>query len=513
MAPPSPASDSTGVCIAPASRWGSQWQVVLVFTAALVISLVATSRRSLWIDEAATAVQAMQPTLEAWWQLLLQEKTAHLQMPLYMFYIWGYEKLLGAGEWTLRLSNLPWFVAGAAAFMLGFPKGSRRLAACCVVLLCPFAWYYLDEARPYAMQLGAAFLLMASLRGLAQDTGSTAGREAGYWRLFSLGVLLLCGSHLLGMIWAGAAFAALPLLVSKSRIAGVLKSHSVLSAAVGALLLLLAGYYLWTLKIGARATAPTTSSLGSVLFVVYEVMGFAGFGPGRIELRSAGPPALQGYWIGLALYGAASTVVLGAAILHELSLRDRRHLMLALCAVAPGLFILGVGWMVHFRVLGRHFAPFVAVLLLLFAKGLSALWARRSLWSKGVAVLFCLLSLWSCLSLRFALRHERDNYRAAASIAIEALRSGQPVWWNAAEEGASYYGVPVAGPSAPAGQALLVANPTRESLGALPSPDLIVASKPDLYDGQMALAEYVRERGYREAARFTAFVVWERDRK
>jgi hypothetical protein len=318
---------------------------------------------------------------------------------------------------------------------------------------------------------------------------------------------------LLGMIWAAAAFAALPVLVSRSRIAGVLKSHSVLCATVGGLLVLLAGYYLWTLKIGARATAPTSSSFGSVLFVVYEILGFAGLGPGRIELRSAGPPALQGYWIGLALYGAASTFVLGAALLHELRLRDRRHLMLALCAGAPGLFIIGVGWMVHFRVLGRHCAPFVAVLLLLFTKGLSALWARGGLSSKGAAVLFCIFSLWSCLSLRFSLRHERDNYRAAASIAIKALRSGQQVWWNAAEEGASYYGVPVARPLAPAGKALLVANPTREALGALPSPDLILASKPDLYDGQMALAEYVREQGYREAARFTAFVVWERDRK
>ena len=136
----------------------------VVVAAFVVMSFVAISSRSFWIDEAATAVQAMQPTLGSWWQLLVQEKTAHLQMPLYMLYIWGCEKLFGSGEWTLRLANLPWFVAGAVAFILAFPPGtgagpSRPAWS----LLCPFAWYYLDEARPYAMQLGASLLAVASL--------------------------------------------------------------------------------------------------------------------------------------------------------------------------------------------------------------------------------------------------------------------------------------------------------------------------------------------------------------
>ena len=77
----------------------------------LAMCAVAISGRSLWIDEAATAVQAMQPDLGSWWQLLVQEKTAHLQMPFYMLYIWGYEKAFGSSEWALRLANAPWFIA------------------------------------------------------------------------------------------------------------------------------------------------------------------------------------------------------------------------------------------------------------------------------------------------------------------------------------------------------------------------------------------------------------------
>ena len=68
-------------------------------------------------------------------------------MPLYMFYVWGWARLFGSSEWSLHAANVPWFIAGAVAFILAFPPGDRRrVTAACVVLLCPFAWYYLDEA-------------------------------------------------------------------------------------------------------------------------------------------------------------------------------------------------------------------------------------------------------------------------------------------------------------------------------------------------------------------------------
>src|SRR5437879_429416 len=90
---------------------------ILTVALAVLISLVAVSGRSLWIDEALTAVKAMEPTLAGWSQAMLQDKTSDLQMPLYMVYIWGHEKIFGPSEWSLRLANLPWFVAGAVAFI------------------------------------------------------------------------------------------------------------------------------------------------------------------------------------------------------------------------------------------------------------------------------------------------------------------------------------------------------------------------------------------------------------
>jgi hypothetical protein len=473
------------------------------------MSLAAISSRSFWIDEAATAVQAMQPTLESWWQLLAQEKSAHLQMPLYMFYVWACEKLFGSSEWTLRVVNLPWFVAGAVAFTLAFPAGGRRrLIAACVVLLCPFAWYYLDEARPYAMMLGASLLAAGSLARLAEGLQETKAGDGIHVALFLVGLVALSGSSLIGMVWAGAGLAAVPALLSWPRLVSLLKRHLLLWLAGAGLLLVLAGYYLWTLSVGARASVAATTTWGSICFVGYELLGFGGLGPGRLELRSAGPAALREYWEWLALYAVAGAMVIGAAVLHEVQGRNRRHLIVVLCCCVPAVFILAVGYVAHFRALGRHFAPIIPVLLFLLTSGLGVLWSRRSTWARGAALVFCVLSLVSSLSLRFSQRHERDNYRAAAVLARTALRDGQSVWWNAAVEGARYYGVPLANRPGSAGAALLIVNPTRETLRSLPPPEVIVASKPDVYDRESSLAEYAQDQSLHPAGKLNAFVIW-----
>jgi hypothetical protein len=208
------------------------------------------------------------PTLGGWWQALSQDRSADLQMPLYMFYVWGWARLFGCSEWGLHSANVPWFLAGAVAFILAFPPGDRRRSAvACVVLLCPFAWYYLDEARPYTMQLGATLLIVAALTRLSRDVSRDSGGnleprtlnleprrpniqhptsniqhpilgqaepvgcsmlDVGCWMfpttsgfhvaLFLLGLVVLCGSSLLGMVWAGGALAAMPTLLSLRQV-------------------------------------------------------------------------------------------------------------------------------------------------------------------------------------------------------------------------------------------------------------------------------------------------------
>jgi hypothetical protein len=522
------------------------WRTGLAVAAVVVVACVAISGRSLWIDEACTATKVVPPTLGGWWQALSQDRSADAQMPLYMLYVWGWARLFGPSEWSLHAANVPWFIAGAVAFILAFPPSDRRrLTAACVVVLCPFAWYYLDEARPYTMQLGATLLMVTSLMRLTsslavdsdrniqhptsniQHPAGSARAGAGCWMLdvgcwmfaptpgryvalFLFGLVVLCGSNLLGMLWAGAALAAMPALLSLRRTMSLARRYWYLWLAAGGMLGVFAGYYLWTLSLGARASASATTTLGSVCFVGYELLGFAGLGPGRLELRTANLAVLRPYVPWLALYGVAIAILLGAALLQEIKGRNRRHLVLALCCALPLAFILAVGCVAHFRVLGRHCAPIIPVLLLLAASGLAWLWSRRRPWPWLVALAFCSLSLLSCLSLRFSPRHQKDNYRAAAAFARTALSKGQLVWWNAAEVGARYYHLPLTTDPDHQGAALLMLNPAPGTLTRLPLPQVIVTSKPDLYDGQSALAEFLREQQFQPAGKFNAFVIWER---
>ena len=301
----------------------------------------------------------------------------------------------------LAWANAPWFAAGALAFILAFPFGDRRrVSAACVALLCPFAWYYLDEARPYAMQLGASLLILVALarleRGRELSNATKYGATGWDVAIFLLGVVVLSGSSLLGMVWAGSAVVAMPAFLSPGGTLRLVQRHWHLWVAATGLLLVFAGYYLWTLSLGARASAAATTTLGSVLFIGYELLGFSGLGPGRLELRTVGAAGLRPHLPLLALYAATIAALAGAALRQEVRKGNRRYVLPVLCYIFPAVFILGVGYVAHFRVLGRHFTPLLPALLLLLVSGLAALWSQRSAWAKAAALLFCLLSLGSC---------------------------------------------------------------------------------------------------------------------
>jgi len=173
------------------------------------------------------------------------------------------------------------------------------------------------------------------------------------------------------------------------------------------------------------------------------------------------------------------------------------------------VFLVLVGVFMHFRLLGRHCTPLLVLVVYLLGMGVARLWSSRHWWAKGWVVLFVGLSLVSSLSLRFAPRHTRDNYRDAAAIAKQALQNGKTVWWNANERGAAYYHLSLATNGATADQALWLVNPSREMLRMAVPPDVIIASRPDVYDGGGALAEFVTQAHYRPVTNLMAFTVWE----
>ena len=196
--------------------------------------------------------------------------------------------------------------------------------------------------------------------------------------------------------------------------------------------------------------------------------------------------------------------------LTEFWRQSRRKMAgLSIVVLLPWIFLSAVGMHSHFRLLGRHSAPLAAVWFFWMAGGVFALAARPGRLAKTAAAAFLGLSLCSSLIVRFDYGHSKDDYRRASEIAAAALSDRQAVWWNADKIAAWYYHLPLSDSPADAGKALLVNNLPDETLAGWPPPQLIVASKPDLYDNSGALARYIAGHGFHLVAAFPAFNIWE----
>lgn len=478
----------------------------------LAVGLMAVSGESYWIDEITTMQKAIKPTLGGWWEELRAESTSNIQMPLYMLYAWVWAKFAGTGEWAMRAANALWLALAVMMLSPAFAGPKLAQARASVALLSSaFVWYYVNEARPYAMQFAIGCVVFVALCRLAGREEMAAGRERRWVICLAVGAVALAASGMLAQLWLGAGLGAALLAFGGARLRDLWARHRGvwLMTAVG--LLAVGCFYLWTLSVGARATDVGTTDARNLLFIGYELMGFSGLGPGRLTIRAEGLRAFAPYLPALAVYGMLVAALLWFGLKRLRGMASRRTLICAvLCLAGVMVFLALVGAAIRFRVLGRHFAPLGALALLLLGLGLSELWERRGWLGKAVVVAFVVTSLWSCLSVRLAERHARDDYRQAVAMANAALGRGERVWWNADGGAIPVYGLAGAELPGVTGRALVVVNPRAGFASGVEPPDVALVSKPDVYDRSGAVAEFLATAGYRPVAQLVAFTVWRR---
>lgn len=493
-------------------RTGSAAWAGIFIAAVILISLLAITSRSFWIDETYSARLAQQPTPLAGWQLLRAVGGSDPQMPLYLVWLWTCEKLVGSSELALRAVNLLWFIPALLVLMRA-AAGNRPLQLALLVAagLNPFAWYYLNEARAYTMQFSTSLILYAALGHWCRNNRAPAAAERNWIFGFALALVLLCGSSILSMLLGVTPLVMTLVLLPRKKLLELGRKFRVLGAGTLLVLLLLGLYYLWTLHSGNRATDIATTSWQNLGFIGYELLGFAGLGPGRLEIRTGGLAVFKPYAAVLLAYAGVVAVLLGAAVL-DLRRRfgPKKLFALLLAAVVPAGLILVAGAALHFRVLGRHLAALLPGAILLFSLGGLVLW-RRGTWGKALVMVFLILYGTSALSLRFAARHEKDDYRDAAAVARTALAAGKTVWWNADANAAVYYQLPIARTGgAENGKALWLVHPPRAAIAVLTPPEVLIASRPDVYDEGGTVAAFLAAQHYQLASNLPAFGIWTR---
>jgi hypothetical protein len=475
--------------------------ILLAFLACAAACL-AISTQSLWVDEAQTALKAIQPTLPLWWNALWIEHNTNMQLPLYMLYAWGWVRIFGASELALRVANLPWFFVGAGA-IAHFLRTRRALRNAAFLLYClhPFVWFYVDQARPYLMQLSGAVLVAGALFE-ALDRPDLPLRETWWW-LFGAGLVILCGAGILGVPWAIAI--TLLLFFRPGFFQSMVRHGGPALLVCGPLLTLIAAFFTWTIIKNIQANFLDPNSR-TVLSVFYDQLGFGGLGPGRLAMRGGALSVLKAYLVPLALFAVSLGWGLILAAWHRFDLSPRRLFSVLAITVCPLAAILGLGYLRHTHVLSRHLTPLFPFLLMAEAVALAIMWRSGRLLNRAMAVLFVAMLACSSLEIRFASRHAWDDERSATSAAAQELAQHKTVWWVASNDGARYYHLPISDTETPGAVWHMVTVPAQYSN----LPDEIFISRPDISDASGSIAAFIAAHHYHLAATWQAFAAWQK---
>lgn len=494
--------------------------IIAVLAASLMVGAFAISTQSYWIDEATSLIVAMAPNPAEAWKYAQAVGGSTIQMPLYHVYLYAWHKVFGGGEWAMRASNLPWFVLAQLAFLVLLRDKPRlALLAALLAAVSPTVWMYLDEARPYLMQYAAACWLVAAIVRLSLPTARPGtGHPLLLHAAVATAAIVLFGSSLLGVVWIAGFLSALlwlyvtrPPAPSSSQNPATARTAWIFAALVAAVVVFTA-YYVWTWSEAGRGYHRAGASLVSLPYIAYEFLGFSGYGPGKLQLRTsiAGSlaqsiPAL----LPLALIMAALALFL--VLQPGVRSIPRRTFVAWLLALAlPSAVILATLFLSSYRPLPRHFIPALPAIVLALAALMDLAFAQKHLVWRIVAILLPALWLGSAFNLRLREVHAKDDYRTASRIAAAALADNKEVWWAADAAAAYIYLTPVALEDVP-GRAWAMQAPAWDDIRFKFPPRVIVVSKPDIYDPQGAVARYASENRFVPALQLQAFTIFVRE--
>lgn len=508
------------------------WLAIAVVSGAALI--LAPSDRSLWIDEGWSARMIMAPAdLSQWWQMTLHDSAAMATQFGHSLTGFLLGRIFGYSEHSLRMANIVWAFAGVAAFALA----GRKLGLSWLPLVFaanPFVWFYVDEIRPYAMQLAAgSWMMLAFLHITSPET--SVGNRTLWVNVFWLSCLIVYAASVLGAfsIAAACCVAGAVLLFTRQ----VPRRGFWLSCAIWVVLLAsLTAFHAYFIFVeGKEGAKQWNPGLMNVAFSVYEISGLMGWGPNRDAIRAAvkegGLEKLASlfvpYLAGLVCY--AAVLALGTyGILKQVTQNGVKRapaLWLSAVAVSGLIFMFFAASLANWPFWGRHVSPLFPFAAVALALGFSALGNLGRI-SAGVWVVMMLVG---SLHGRFIQKDHSDDYRAASRVAAMHLAKSQVVWWSAETLTPNYYGVfPASAHGRKAGQEHLALGPSAwprptanaeplcysvvglslAELEQLPPPNIVVASKPDAWDASGDLKEWLEISGFSVSASYPAFQIW-----
>lgn len=484
---------------------------ILAFS--ILIVALAPSFQSFWIDEGTTGLLSRAPTFSDLQRTLDEIKGSEALMPLTTSYFWAMEKVVGGDEWALRCCNLPWLWLGIVCLTLV----GRRINWPWLPLLFalhPVVWFYADEVRPYAVQLGSGSWLTLGFVQILQSEGKQ-GR--GFWN-FGFAALTTIASSFLGIFVVASAALVLVLKALFGRWPIPLRHYAIVAffAVTNAVL---AFNMLLKISGGAGGSKSWAVGLSNFGFASYELLGFIGLGPGRELIRTsavAGGVDAASHLLIPSFFKLGLLVIIylavGFAAFRATKLASNKPILyVGLLSGAVGLVsvfcLFGAALESRFPFWGRHLAPTLPFILLAIggiASSLESVWTVRQRCLLLIP-LFVVLS-YSSAVIRWSPTHAKDDYRTATALARDEVARGKRVCWIAAGGPALYYGLNLSKTWPPVyGTASLYVPPEDTAF----PPDVLIVSKPDLFDRQRSLPHWKSVSGVQASFPCQSFVIYQ----
>jgi len=490
----------------------------------VVISIVSVTNQSLWIDEAATAWLASHPTFHELIDTQIYTLGGEPHKLFHIWYVWGWAKLFGISELSLRFSNFPFIFI----FLLTIQRGTKVLFnnrwLWILAALNPFVWFYMNEARPYMGVM--AFSSLAVISFLIYVVNPNYKRKLMPW-LSLLGLFLATGMIMLSAFIIPSFIIAL-ICAYKSdwdKWKIFLKDWIWPSLIFSPFFLALAGWFIWVILYqGAPGQIETTSFLNS-LFGLYEFLGFLGLGPPRSLLRSA--PSMytifQSGYIVTFVIGITFCIIVSIIFMINIQkkgLASNIYLMMIMF-LAGMTFFHFVAYFLHFRYWGRHMAQFFPIFIFIITGILANFSYRYREINLTHFAVYTLMAVWLLSSVRLVFFNDyaKDDYRSAVSYVTSAVRHGGTIIWAADTVGASYYGLSCINDPLPKTfwptqfKAVRAGNWDKAQISYVltnnPLPIAVAISKSDLFDSNHTIENELKNRNAQLIASPNTFRIYQ----
>jgi hypothetical protein len=484
-----------------------------ILIVALFIVALAPSFQSFWIDEGTMGLISRVPTFAEFQDVVVKMKGSEALMPLATTYFWAVEKIVGENEWALRCCNLPWLWLGIVCMALI----GKRIAWPWLPLffaIHPVVWFYADEVRPYAIQLGTGCWLTLGFVQLLQSEGT---QTRGFWN-FGLAAAATIAASFLGIFVVAAAGLILLIRAVIAHWRLTLRQYAVLGL-LGVLNFGITFSIFLKMHAGAGGSKAWIVGFSNMGFASYELLGFIGLGPGRELIRTSaviGGVDAASHLLIPSFFKLGLLVVIYGTLIYAVFRVSRQAskipafemaLLSGTVALLSVLCLFGAALESRFPFWGRHLAPTLPFLLLAIgglAASLDSIWTKRQ--SSFLLITLFAVFIYSSAVIRWSPTHAKDDYRTASALAREALSHGKRVSWIGATQPAVYYNVPLSTtwPPYPGTASVRLPSPATDG-----QPDVIIVTKPDLFDRQGFLPHWIETPGVTVTAPCQSFVVYQ----